>query len=157
MSKLIYLCGWIKYVYLSLRCKTIKPFAGNNYSYALGFSSPDYSKLSIGAHCSFGGRVLLASYEVISIGDYCMFASGVSVLTATHDYGVYPMSKSFIAKPVTIGSNCWIGTNAIILPGIAIGNNCVVGAGAVVTKDIPNNSVVAGVPARTIKTIEVTL
>jgi maltose O-acetyltransferase len=56
-----------------------------------------------------------------------------------------------IAKPVTIGDDVWIGGNAVILPGVTIGNNCVVAAGAVVTKDVPANSLVAGVPARIIK------
>nr|WP_324248840.1 DapH/DapD/GlmU-related protein [Streptococcus macedonicus] len=59
-----------------------------------------------------------------------------------------------IAKPVTIGNDVWIGGNVTILPGVTIGNNVVVAAGAVVTKDIPDNCVVAGVPAKMIKTID---
>jgi maltose O-acetyltransferase len=59
-----------------------------------------------------------------------------------------------IAKPVTIGNDVWIGGNVTILPGITIGNNVVVAAGAVVTKDIPDNTLVGGVPARKIKGIE---
>ena len=59
-----------------------------------------------------------------------------------------------IAKPVTIGNDVWIGGNVTILPGVKIGNNVVVAAGAVVTKDVPDNCVVGGVPARFIKEIE---
>ena len=59
-----------------------------------------------------------------------------------------------IAKPVTIGNDVWIGGNVTILPGVKIGNNVVVAAGAVVTKDVPDNVVVGGVPARIIKEID---
>jgi len=55
------------------------------------------------------------------------------------------------AQPVTIGNDVWIGGNVTILPGVTIGNNVVVAAGAVVTKDVPDNCVVAGIPARKIK------
>lgn len=57
-------------------------------------------------------------------------------------------------KPVTIGNDVWVGGNVTILPGVTIGNNVVVAAGAVVTKDVPDNCVVGGVPAKVIQTIE---
>ena len=56
--------------------------------------------------------------------------------------------------PVNIGNDVWIGGNCTILPGVTIGNNVVIAAGAVVTKDVPDNSVVGGVPAKVIKQIE---
>ena len=59
-----------------------------------------------------------------------------------------------IAKPVSIGSDVWIGGNVTILPGVSIGNNVIIAAGAVVTKDIPDNCVAGGVPVRLIKTLE---
>lgn len=59
-----------------------------------------------------------------------------------------------IAKPVHIGNDVWIGGNVTILPGVTIENNVVVAAGAVVTKDIPDNTLVCGVPAKKIKDIE---
>ena len=59
-----------------------------------------------------------------------------------------------IAKPVRIGNDVWIGGNVTILPGVTIGNNVVVAAGAVVTKDVPDNTLVGGAPARVIKEIE---
>lgn len=55
---------------------------------------------------------------------------------------------------IVIGDNCFIGTGSILMPGVTIGSNCVIGAGSVVTKDVPANSVAAGVPARVIKHIE---
>ena len=58
-------------------------------------------------------------------------------------------------KPVKIGNKVWIGAHATILPGVTIGDGAVVAAGAVVTKDVPSNVVVAGVPAKVIKEIEI--
>lgn len=58
------------------------------------------------------------------------------------------------AKPVTIGNDVWIGGNCTILPGVTIGNNVIIAAGAVVTKGVPDNCVVAGIPAKKIKELE---
>ena len=57
-----------------------------------------------------------------------------------------------ITKPITIGNDVYLGNNVLVLPGVHIGNNVVVGAGAIVTRDIPDNSVAVGIPARLIKT-----
>ena len=59
-----------------------------------------------------------------------------------------------IGKPITIGNDVWIGGNVTILPGVTIGNNVVIAAGAVVTKDVPDNCVIGGVPAKKIRDIE---
>ena len=59
-----------------------------------------------------------------------------------------------IGNPVTIGNDVWIGGNVTILPGVTIGNNVVIAAGAVVTKDVPDNCVIGGVPAKKIRDIE---
>ena len=58
------------------------------------------------------------------------------------------------ALPITIGDNCWFGANVTVMPGVKIGSGCVIGAGSVVTKDIPDNSLAIGVPARVIKEID---
>ena len=65
---------------------------------------------------------------------------------------MYPKKEHFL-KDVKIRDNVWIGSNAVILPGVTIGENTVIGAGAVVTKDIPSGSVAVGVPARVIKSM----
>ena len=79
----------------------------------------------------------------------------------THDGGLFvPRNLGLIDQRadkmgrIRIGNNVNVGWNAIIMPGVTIGNNCIVGAGAIVNKDVPDNSVVAGVPARVIETIE---
>lgn len=56
-------------------------------------------------------------------------------------------------KPVTIGDNCWLASNVTVCPGVTIGNGCVIGAGTVVTKDIPDSSLVLGVPGKVIRPI----
>lgn len=59
-----------------------------------------------------------------------------------------------MAKPIKVGNNVWFGGNVTVLPNVTIGDNCVIGAGSVVTKDIPNNSLAVGNPAKVIRNIE---
>ena len=93
---------------------------------------------------------------IITIGNNVHITDGVKFIT--HDGGTLLFRNSIpdleITKPITIGNNVYVGNNAIILPGVHVGNNVIIGAGAVVTKDIDDNSVVGGVPARFIKTTE---
>lgn len=82
---------------------------------------------------------------------------GSNTLITTVNHPLSPLGRRRhlgIAKPVNIGSDVWIGGNVTILPDITIGNNVVIAAGAVVTKDIPDNCVVGGVPAKFIKTLD---
>ncbi|CAH2713067.1 Maltose O-acetyltransferase [Neobacillus rhizosphaerae] len=91
----------------------------------------------------------------IRIGKNCMVAPGVHIYTATHPLNpVERISGVEFGDPVQIGDNVWIGGRAIINPGVKIGNNVVIASGAVVTKDVPDNVVVGGNPARIIKNIE---
>ena len=90
----------------------------------------------------------------LSIGDDVMMGPNVSIYTQNHETeNIYkPMRLQTAPKEkVTIGNDCWIGANAVILPGVTIGNGVIVGAGAVVTHDVPNYAVVGGVPAKVIK------
>lgn len=89
----------------------------------------------------------------ITIGDGCQIGHGV--VFATLDHGLAPEDrKSMYPAPITLGRNVWVGSNATILKGVAIGDNAVVAAGAVVTKDVPANTVVGGVPAKPVKRID---
>jgi acetyltransferase-like isoleucine patch superfamily enzyme len=80
-----------------------------------------------------------------------MIASHTIITSLTHDYNVKIYRETLIKKKVKICNNVWIGAGAIILPGITINEGAVIGAGSVVTKDVPANTIVAGVPARILK------
>jgi acetyltransferase-like isoleucine patch superfamily enzyme len=94
--------------------------------------------------------------ELLSFGDRVTIADGVRFLT--HDGAVALFREEFpglvLHQPIRIGSNVFIGSDTIILPGVTIGDNCIIGAGSVVTRDIPDGTVAAGNPARPIKTTE---
>lgn len=85
----------------------------------------------------------------IYIGDNTMIAPNVTIATGTHPVSPEKRKQGYqYNKPIFIGKNCWIGANAVILPGVKIGDNSVIGAGSVVTKDIPENVVAMGNPCR---------
>ena len=87
---------------------------------------------------------------LISIGDNCRIADGVRILA--HDASMYPNLGFAKIGRIDIKKDSFIGVNAIIMPGVTIGPNAIVGAGCVVSKDVPENSVVAGNPAKVIMT-----
>lgn len=90
----------------------------------------------------------------IRIGDNCLLAPGVHIYTAAHP--IDPVLRSAgpeYGKPVRIGSNVWIGGRAVINPGVTIGDNVIVASGAVVTRDVPDNVIVGGNPARILRSI----
>ncbi len=91
----------------------------------------------------------------VEIGDNCMLAPGVHIYTATHPLTPDERNSGLeYGKPVKIGHNVWLGGRSVINPGVTIGDNVVVASGAVVTKDVPDNVVVGGNPARIIKSID---
>ena len=106
----------------------------------------DYTR--IGIHCTVIGP--------ICIGSHVNLAQGITVTALNHNFEDTSMKideQGITTKPVVIGDDVWIGANAVILPGVTIGRHCVVAAGAVVTKDIPDNTLVGGVPAKIMKRI----
>ena len=85
------------------------------------------------------------------IGDFTLFGPAVQIYTATHPLEAELRRSREFGKPVTIGSDVWVGGAAIILPGVTIGSRCVIGAGSVVTRDIPDDVFAAGNPCRVIR------
>ncbi|MBR7031392.1 MAG: acyltransferase [Prevotella sp.] len=92
----------------------------------------------------------------VTIGNHVNLAQGITVTALNHNFTEKDMridEQGVSTTPVTIGHDIWIGANAVILPGVTIGDHSVVAAGAVVTKDVPPHTLVAGVPAKIIKTL----
>jgi acetyltransferase-like isoleucine patch superfamily enzyme len=87
----------------------------------------------------------------IEIGDNTIFAPGVKIISANHNQE--DLNMHIKTNPILIGKGCWIGTNAVILPGVQLGDNVKVGAGSVVTKSFGDNVTIAGVPAKIISGI----
>lgn len=88
----------------------------------------------------------------IRIGKGTIIAPGVGVITSNHD--VFNLAEHAEGKDVVIGENCWIGMNAVILPGVVLGDRTIVGAGAVVTKSFPQgNCIIVGNPARLLRNL----
>lgn len=109
------------------------------------------SRVTIGPH----DRLWASENGSIEICDDVLLGPNVTVLTATHamDDRELPIAhQGAIERDVRIGSGAWIGANAVIMPGVDIGAGAVVGAGSIVTRSVPQCAVVAGVPARTLRT-----
>lgn len=87
----------------------------------------------------------------VHIGKSCMIASGTTILSHDHCKRIGPNIVDCLLMDTYVGDRCFLAVNCTILPGIHIGNECVVGAGAVVTKDVPAHSIVAGNPAKIIR------
>jgi acetyltransferase-like isoleucine patch superfamily enzyme len=115
-------------------------------------------------HTNFGRHIQLGKNVFINhactfldlggiiIEDDVLIAPKVSIITESHP--IHPNERKMLdLKSVTIKRNAWIGANSTILPGVTIGENSVVAAGSVVTKDVPANTIVAGVPAKFVKNI----
>ena len=137
--------------------------------------TPPYRRFFLGDHsviesyCCINnavGDVVIGDYTRIGIhntiigpvciGNHVNLAQGITVTALNHNFEDKTKridEQGITTKPVIIGDDVWIGANAVILPGVTIGKHCVVAAGAVVTKDVPDNTIVGGMPAKEIKKI----
>jgi acetyltransferase-like isoleucine patch superfamily enzyme len=119
---------------------------------------PDTARLDVGEGTFINLGCMLAATERISIGAHCMFANYCFVADAEHRYDDPDLPVTWQGMqpkgPVTIGDNCWFGTNCVVTGGVTIGERTVVGANSVVTRDLPSGVVAAGAPAKVLKEIE---
>lgn len=112
--------------------------------------------ITLGDGVFINRRVMLDDRGPLTIGDHTMLAAGVVVETHAHVFDDFskPMPKGGrLMKPVTIGAECLLGYNAVVMAGMSLGDRVIVAANSVVTKDVADHHVVGGVPARTIKVI----
>ena len=117
-------------------------------------SSQPAKHLSIGEDCFINDGVRFDTAAAITIGDRVAIGHEVLVLTSSHDLGdTDQRARHVTTDPVRIEDGAWLGSRAIVLPGVTIGRGAVVGAGAVVTVSVAADTIVAGVPARLVKSL----
>lgn len=117
-----------------------------------------YAK-SIGVVVGSGCRLINVTFStepyLVRIGNH---VSATRTHFETHDGGVWVLRAQHpdidIVRPISVGDNVYFGYGCIVLPGVSIGDNVIIGAGSIVSRDIPDNSVAVGVPARVIKTVD---
>jgi len=148
---------------------------GSKIYHSVRMDTPPYRRFWLGRHsviesfCCINnavGDVTIGDYTRIGIhntiigpvciGNHVNLAQGITITALNHNFEDASKridEQGISTKPVVIGDDVWIGANAVILPGVTIGSHCVVAAGAVVTKDVPDNCVVGGVPAKVIKSL----
>jgi len=150
-SRFLGLFNVLRVYYLSKILK-VMPFDRNS-KFEFNVYISNGNKLKIGNYCRINENVFLQGD--IRIGDYVMIAPNVAIYTSNHFYKDIdkPMVTygNALNSPVVIEDNVWIGRNVVVLPGVTIATGSIVGANSVVTKNVPANSVVGGVPAKFIK------
>jgi maltose O-acetyltransferase len=118
-------------------------------------------------HCDYGynvhvGENFYANFDCVIldicqvlIGENCLLGPGVHIYAATHPVDAQERIRGVeFGKPVTIGDNVWVGGRAVINPGVVVGNNVVIASGSIVIRDVPDNVVVGGNPAKIIKYLD---
>lgn len=120
-----------------------------------GFACDYGSQIRLGAGCFVNFNCVFLDCAPITIGDRVQIAPAVQFYTATHPLAAAERATGLeSARPITVGDDAWIGGGAIILPGVTLGAGCVVAAGAVVTRDVAPGVLVAGNPARQLRSLD---
>jgi len=147
-----FITAYLRYLSLKMRAAKI----GSGIIINSGSVIIHTAGLKMGNNVSIGRRAFISARGGLTIGNNVLIAFDCVILTEDHIYGkgITIWQSGFTTAPVSIGNNVLIGTKAIIMPGVTIGNNVVIGAHSVVTKNIPGNSVAAGIPAKVIKKIK---
>ena len=128
---------------------------GKNPNVLPGFRCDNGRNIHVGDEFLANYNVTILDISPVTMGDNVWIAPGTLITTINHPLSPKGRRQHLgISKPITIGNDVWIGGNCTILPGVTIGNNVVVAAGAVVTRDVPDNCVVGGIPAVKLRDIE---
>ena len=136
----------------SLLIKQILYKVGNKYFIEQPFICDYGYNIKIGENFYSNHNLTILDCAEVTFGDNVFIGPNCNFYTAEHPLDVETRNKGLeYARPIKIGHNVWIGGGVTILSGVKVGNNVVIGAGSVVTKDVPNNCVVVGVPAKIIK------
>ena len=136
----------LRYLFYKLLCKRLESFPfifpGAHLQHSYGIEAGKNLNINRGVHIYARGG--------IKIGDYVLIGPNVVITSSQHRYdikGTPILFQGHELQPVTIGSDVWIGANAVILPGVNIGEGTIIGAGAIVTSDTEPYSIVGGIPA----------
>lgn len=137
-------------------CKLFSMLTGKPVNEGFGMFPPFYTdcgkNITVGKDVFINSCCCFQDQGGIKIGDGALI--GHNVVLATLNHGFIPEErKNTIPKPIVIGKNVWIGSNSTVLGGVTIGDNAIIGAGSLVNKDVPQNIIAAGVPAKIIKSI----
>jgi acetyltransferase-like isoleucine patch superfamily enzyme len=110
-------------------------------------------ELIVGDNSYIGRGTIILAHQSVVIGDDCLIAPGCHITDVNHGIaaGELIRKQPLVSKPVRIGNDVWIGASCSILPGVTIGDGAVIGARSVVTRDVPSNAIVVGIPAKIIK------
>ena len=142
----------------ALRQGRLEVGAGTLLEPDVWITAPGEARVRIGAGSFLNLGVMVASQELVEIGEHCMLANGCFVSDASHRYDDLhrPIAwQGFESKgPTRIGDNCWLGAHVVVTSGVTIGERCVIGANSVVTSDLEPYTLAAGLPARALRQIE---
>mgnify|MGYP004655241695 CR=1 FL=1 len=128
---------------------------GKNPTVLPVFNCDNGKNIRVGDNFLVNYNVTILDIAPVIIGNHVMIGPNTMISTVNHPISPAKRRKHLgIAKPVKIGNDVWIGGNCTILPDVSIGNNVIIAAGAVVTKNVPDNCIVGGVPAKIIREIE---
>jgi acetyltransferase-like isoleucine patch superfamily enzyme len=131
--------------------------ARDSIIFCTGIISQKGTGITIGNRTGINARAYFAGQGGITIGDDVIMGPNVQIFSENHNFTDLAKTikdQGVTRQPVIIGNNCWIGAGATILAGVHIGHGCVIAAGSLVNKSVPNNSVVAGIPAKVVKNRE---